>query len=105
MIRLSLTSVSLFFRLRFLTDMESKLVALRSEIQDLRDTCAETSTSDTGLSELQAEWENAHRAVTERWREMPVIIGKLFVKCCYADGIRQHILLTRHICFMLLFQS
>ncbi|XDV42021.1 hypothetical protein PO909_010774 [Leuciscus waleckii] len=59
------TLPALQHRLRFLTDMESKLVALRSEIQDLRDTCAETSTSDTGLSELQAEWENAHRAVTE----------------------------------------
>ncbi|KAK7133211.1 hypothetical protein R3I94_015172 [Phoxinus phoxinus] len=59
------TLPALQHRLRFLTDMESKLVALRSEIQDLRDTCAQTSTSDTGLSELQAEWENAHRAVTE----------------------------------------
>ncbi|XP_077075807.1 nesprin-2a [Siphateles boraxobius] len=59
------TLPALQHRLRFLTDMESKLVALRSEIQDLRDTCAPSSTSDTGLSELQAEWENAHRAVTE----------------------------------------
>jgi len=75
MISLSL-SVSLFLRLRFLTDMESKLVALRAEIQDLKETCAQTSTSDTGLSELQAEWENAHRAVTERWRDMPVIYRK-----------------------------
>lgn len=49
--------------------MENKLVALRSEIQNLRDTCAQTSTSDTGLSELQTEWENAHRAVTERWQD------------------------------------
>ncbi|KAG1964264.1 nesprin-2 [Pimephales promelas] len=59
------TLPALQHRLRFLTDMESKLVALRAEIQDLKETCAQTSTSDTGLSELQAEWENAHRAVTE----------------------------------------
>lgn len=69
MICLCLSITVVFLRLRFLTDMESKLVALRLEIQDLRDTCAQTSTSDTSLSELQMEWENAHRAVTERWHD------------------------------------
>ncbi len=29
-------------------------------------TCAQTSTSETAISELQTQWENAHRAVTER---------------------------------------
>ncbi|XP_051500897.1 nesprin-2-like [Myxocyprinus asiaticus] len=59
------TLPALQHRLRFLTDMESKLVALHSEIRDLRDTHAQTNTSDTGLIELQTQWEDAHRAVTE----------------------------------------
>ncbi|XP_016380976.1 nesprin-2-like [Sinocyclocheilus rhinocerous] len=73
------TLPALQHRLRFLTDMESKLVALRSEIQDLRNTCAQTSTSDTGISELQTQWENAHRAVTES-REQCVSLTEFLKK-------------------------
>ncbi|XP_067239734.1 nesprin-2-like isoform X8 [Chanodichthys erythropterus] len=77
------TLPALQHRLRFLTDMESKLVALRLEIQDLRDTCAQTSTSDTSLSELQTEWENAHRAVTESLEQCVSLIEllKKFQSC------------------------
>ncbi|KAK2883496.1 hypothetical protein Q8A67_017133 [Cirrhinus molitorella] len=73
------TLPALQHRLRFLTDMESKLVALRSEIQDLRNTCAQTSTSDTGINELQTQWENAHKAVTES-REQCVSLSELLKK-------------------------
>ncbi|KAF4099427.1 hypothetical protein G5714_019553 [Onychostoma macrolepis] len=73
------TLPALQHRLRFLTDMESKLVALQSEIQDLRNTCAQTSTSETAISELQTQWENAHRAVTES-REQCVSLSELLKK-------------------------
>ncbi|XP_050993997.1 nesprin-2 isoform X3 [Labeo rohita] len=73
------TLPALQHRLRFLTDTESKLVALRSEIQDLRSTCAQTNTSDTGISELQMQWENAHGAVAES-REQCVSLSELLKK-------------------------
>ncbi|XP_052441872.1 nesprin-2-like isoform X3 [Carassius gibelio] len=73
------TLPALQHRLRFLTDMESKLLALHSEIQDLRNTCAQTSTSETAISELQTQWENAHRAVTES-REQCVSLSELLKK-------------------------
>ncbi|XP_059369612.1 nesprin-2-like [Carassius carassius] len=73
------TLPALQHRLRFLTDMESKLLALCSEIQDLRNTCAQTSTSETAISELQTQWENANRAVTES-REQCVSLSELLKK-------------------------
>ncbi|XP_016149734.1 nesprin-2-like [Sinocyclocheilus grahami] len=73
------TVPALQHRLRFLTDMESKLFALRSEIQDLRNTCAQTSTSETAISELQTQWENAQRAVKES-REQCVCLSELLKK-------------------------
>ncbi|XP_051511030.1 LOW QUALITY PROTEIN: nesprin-2-like [Myxocyprinus asiaticus] len=73
------TLPALQHRFRFLTDMESKLVALRSEIRDLRDTHAQTNASDTGLSELQTQWEDAHRAITES-REQCASLTELLKK-------------------------
>ncbi|XP_052390559.1 nesprin-2 isoform X4 [Carassius gibelio] len=73
------TLPALQHRLRFMTDMESKLVSIRSEIKDLRNTCAQTSTSERGISELQTQWENAHRAVTES-REQCVSLTELLKK-------------------------
>ncbi|XP_056337477.1 nesprin-2a [Danio aesculapii] len=69
------TIPALQHRLRFLTDMESKLHALRSEIDDLRD----TNTSDMNLSELQTQWEKAHRSVTES-REQCASLTELLKK-------------------------
>nr|XP_021324291.1 nesprin-2-like isoform X1 [Danio rerio] len=69
------TLPALQHRLRFLTDMESKLHALRSEIDDLRD----ANTSDTNLSELQTQWETAHRSVTES-REQCASLTELLKK-------------------------
>ncbi|XP_043093802.1 nesprin-2 isoform X3 [Puntigrus tetrazona] len=73
------TLPALQHRLRFLTDMESKLVALQSEIRDLRSTCAQSSTSEIAISELQTQWENAHRAVTES-REQCASLSELLKK-------------------------
>ncbi|XP_051954461.1 nesprin-2-like [Xyrauchen texanus] len=69
------TLPALQHRFHFLTDMEIKLVALRSEIRDLRDTNA----SNTGLSELQTQWEDAHTAIMES-REQCASLTELLKK-------------------------
>ncbi|TRY94947.1 hypothetical protein DNTS_013096, partial [Danionella cerebrum] len=82
------TLPALQHRLRFLNDMESKLSILGSEIHELRDACTEINSPDTSLRELQTQWENALRAVTES-REHCVSLGELlkrFQSCRNALG-------------------
>lgn len=53
-------------RLRCLTDIESKLAAVCSDIQNLRDTSAQMNTSEEGLRELEVQWEDIHKTLSER---------------------------------------
>lgn len=55
-----------FSRLRCLTDIESKLAAVHSDIQNLRDTSAHTNTSEEGLRALEVQWEEIHKTLSEK---------------------------------------
>lgn len=53
-------------RLRCLSDMESKLAAVHSDIRNLRDTSAQANTSEEGFRELEDQWEEIHKTLSER---------------------------------------
>ncbi|GAA6103692.1 nesprin-2 [Tachysurus ichikawai] len=63
------TLPALQHRLRCLTDIDCKLAAVRSDIQSLRDTSAQTSTSEEGLRELEVQWEEIHKTLSESQEE------------------------------------
>ncbi|KAL6486315.1 hypothetical protein MHYP_G00057070 [Metynnis hypsauchen] len=73
------TLPALQHRLRCLTDLESKLDALHSDIQSLQDTSARTA----GLTELEEQWKEIHRAITESQEECLCLIEllKKFQSC------------------------
>ncbi|XP_036438507.1 LOW QUALITY PROTEIN: nesprin-2 [Colossoma macropomum] len=73
------TLPALQHRLRCLTDLESKLDALHSDIQSLQDASAHTA----GLTELEALWKETHRAITESQEECLSLIEllKKFQSC------------------------
>ncbi|XP_062858585.1 nesprin-2a [Trichomycterus rosablanca] len=56
-------------RLRCLTDMESKLTAVHSDIQNLRDKFAQTNISEEVFRELEAQWQEIHKALSESRNE------------------------------------
>ncbi|KAK2864041.1 hypothetical protein Q7C36_003195 [Tachysurus vachellii] len=63
------TLPALQHRLRCLTDIDCKLAAVRSDIQSLRDASAQTSTSEEGLRELEVQWEEIHKTLSESQEE------------------------------------
>lgn len=46
--------------------MESKVAAAYSEIQNLRDTSAQTNASEEDLRELEVQWEEIQKTISER---------------------------------------
>ncbi|XP_030628013.1 nesprin-2a [Chanos chanos] len=86
------TLPALQHRLRFLTDMESKLAALHSELQSLQDASAQTSHSDSSIRQLETQWEETHRAVAESREQCVSLIEllKMFQSCrSHLGGIMQ----------------
>ncbi|KAI4900991.1 hypothetical protein NFI96_032985 [Prochilodus magdalenae] len=73
------TLPALQHRLRCLTDMESKLDTLLADIQNLQVSSAHT----LGLTELEAQWKETHRTVTESREECLSLIEllKKFQSC------------------------
>lgn len=49
-----------------MTDIESKLAAVHSDIQNLRDISAQTNTSEEGLRALELQWEEIHKTLSDR---------------------------------------
>lgn len=62
----SLNKDLVFFRLRVLSDLESQLQAQNSELQSLRDLRDEQEGGENPLQELETQYEETERALTDR---------------------------------------